>query len=65
MLLSDYEYVHQCLKFGTDVHVSMMKLTDAAQTFSYEVNNKLLLLINTVCIYCLFMLVYYHQRRSF
>ena len=37
MLLSDYEYVHQCLKFGNDVHVTMVKLTDAAQTFSYKV----------------------------
>ena len=37
MLLSDYEYIHQCLKFGTDVHVTMVKLTDAVQTFYYRV----------------------------
>lgn len=37
MLLSDYEYVHQCLKFGTDVHVAMVMLADANKTFFYEV----------------------------
>ena len=42
MLLSDYEYVHQCLKFGTDVHVTMVKLADANQTFTYKVRNHLL-----------------------
>ena len=41
MLLSDYEYVHQCLKLGTDVHVTMVMLADAIQTFSYEVRNPL------------------------
>lgn len=39
MLLSDYEYVHQCLKFGTDVRVTMVMLAEANQTFSYEVRN--------------------------
>ena len=39
MLLSDYQYVHQCLKFGTDVHVTMVKLSDANQTFSNGVRN--------------------------
>jgi len=42
MLLSDYEYVHQCLKFGTDVHVAMVTLADANQTFSYDVRNEFL-----------------------
>ena len=39
MLLSDYEYVYQCLKFGTDVNVTMVTLADVNQTFSYEVRN--------------------------
>ena len=58
MLLSDYEYVHQCLKFGTDVHVIMVMLADANQTFSYEVRNPEI----TNCISYAFALVCSGQR---
>ena len=59
MLLSDYEYVHQCLKFGTDVHVTVVMLTDANRTFSYEVMKYI------VCMYvtCFMYIVHYYQRR--
>ena len=52
MLLSDYEYVHQCLKFGTDVHVTMVMLADANQTFSYEVRN---FEITLYCVYAMLL----------
>ena len=48
MLLSDYEYVYQCLKFGTDVNVTMVTLADANQTFSYEVRNPLKYIVCTL-----------------
>ena len=65
MLLSDYEYVHQCLKFSTDVHVTMVMLTDANKTFSYEVKNPLKLHTYYLHIYTLSLcLVCYCQRRG-
>ena len=49
MLLSDHKYVHQCLKLGTDVHVTMVKLTDVNQTSSDVVRSSY---VNcTLCLY--------------
>ena len=65
MLLSDYEYVHQCLKFSTDVHVTMVMLTDVNKTFSYEVKNPLKLHTYYLHIYIVLLcLVCYCQRRG-
>ena len=50
MLLCDHKYVHQCLKFGTDVRVTMVKLTDVNKTISDGVRSNY---INcSLCLQC-------------